>query len=70
MEGIISKHSISITINSGSKLSYIPLQVLEYCVLLQNTHVKSCLVKLSTRNKKKVSNVIEKCLFHMSGIHT
>jgi hypothetical protein len=66
MEGMISNHPISILIDPGSNLSYDSPQIVDKCKLQQVKHVKSWLVQLATRTKRKVTDVIPTCQFVIS----
>jgi hypothetical protein len=57
-EGMVSKHPVSILIDPGSNLSYVAAQIIEKCKLQQDNHVKSWMVQLATRTKRKVIEVI------------
>jgi hypothetical protein len=70
MEGMISNHLVSILIDLGSNLSYVPTQTIEKCKLQQVKHVKSLLVQLATRTKRNVREVIPACQVTMSGFPT
>jgi hypothetical protein len=70
MEGMISIHLFSILIDPVSNLSYVSPQTVEKCKLQQVKHVKSWLVQLATRTKRKVTKVIPSCQFIMSGLPT
>jgi hypothetical protein len=70
MEGTISNQSVSILIVPRSNLSYVSPQTVVKCKLRQVKHVKSWLVQLSTRTKRKVTEVIPACQFVMSGFPT
>jgi hypothetical protein len=70
MEGMIAKHLVSILIDHGSNLSYVAPQTLEKCKLQQVKHVKSWLLKLATRTKIKVTEVIPACQFIMKELPT
>jgi hypothetical protein len=70
MEGVISNHLVSILIEPGSNLSYVTPQNVEKCKLQQVKHVKSWLVQLATRTKRKVIKVIPTCQFIMNGLPT
>jgi hypothetical protein len=61
MEGMIANHPVSILIDVGSNLSYVSPQTVEKCKLQQVKHVKSWLVQLATRTKRKVTKVIPTC---------
>jgi len=69
LKGIISKQPISILIDPGSNLRYISPQVVEMCALQKRKHAKSWSDQLATRTKRKVSEIIEACLFEMNGLH-
>jgi hypothetical protein len=53
IEGMISNHHVSILIDPGSNLSYVSPQTVEKCKLKQVKNVKSWLVQLVTRTKRK-----------------
>ena len=57
-------------INPGSFHSYINLRVVDICAFKKVKHNKSWLVQLTTRTKRKVSEVIEKCPLSMNGLVT
>ena len=54
MEGMIVNHLLPILIDPGSNLSYVAPQTVEKCKFQQVKHVKSWLVQLTTRTKRKV----------------
>ena len=68
--GNIVEQYISILIDSGSTHSYITPRVVEICVFKKVKHRKSWLVQLATGTKRKVSEVVEKCLLVMNGLVT
>jgi hypothetical protein len=70
MEGMISNHLVSILIDHGSNLSYISPQTVEKRKLKQVKHAKSWMVKLATRTKIKVTEVILACQFILNGLST
>ena len=55
MEGTIANHHVSILIDPGSNLSYVAPQTVEKCKLQQFKHVKSWLLQLATKTKRKVT---------------
>jgi hypothetical protein len=70
LEGIIAKQPISILIDLRYNLSYVSPQVVESRAFHRKRHAKAWLVQLATKTKRKVGEVIEKCPFEMSGLHT
>jgi hypothetical protein len=70
MEGMISNHHVSISVDHDSNLSYVSPQTIEKCKLKQFKHVKSWLVQLVTGTKRKVTEVIPACQFVISGFPT
>jgi hypothetical protein len=70
MEGMISNYLFSILIDTSSNLSYVAPQTIEKCKLQQLKHVKSWLVQLATRTKRKVTKVTPACQFIMNGLPT
>jgi hypothetical protein len=70
MESMISNHLVSILIDPGSNLSCSTPQTIEKYKLQQVKHVKSWLVQLATRTKRKITEVIPACQFVMSGFPT
>jgi hypothetical protein len=70
MEGTVSNHLVFILINPGSNLSYVSPQIVEKFIFQQVKHVKSWLVQLATRTKRKVTKVILACQFVVSMFHT
>jgi hypothetical protein len=70
MEDTIANHPVSILIDPGSNLSYVSPQTIEKYKLQQVKHVKSWLVQLATRTKRKVTTVIPACQFVISGFPT
>jgi hypothetical protein len=70
LEGMIANHLVSILIDPGSNLSYVPPQTIDKCKLQPIRHVKLWLVRLSTGTKRKVEEVIPSCQFIMGGFPT
>jgi hypothetical protein len=70
MEGMITKHLVSILIDTGSNLSYVAPQTVNKYKLQPVRHVKPWLVQLSTWTKIKVTKVIPTCQFIMDGFPT
>ena len=57
-------------IDPGSTQSYITPRVVEICAFKKVKHRKSWLVQLATGNKRKVSELVEKCPLAMNGLVT
>ena len=70
MDCMICIHLVSILIDPGSNLSYVSHLAVEKCKLKQVKHVKSWLVQLATRTKRKVTCPIPACQFIMNGLPT
>jgi hypothetical protein len=70
MEGMIVNYLVSILIDLDSNLSYVVPQTVEKCKLQQVKHVKSWMVQLATRTKRKVTEVIPVCHFIMNELPT
>ena len=68
--GNIAKQSISVLIDFGCTHNYITPIVVEICAFKKLRHIKSWLVQLATRTKRKVSEVVRKCPFVMDGLVT
>ena len=67
VQGKIAEQSVSILIDPGSTHSYIAPRVVEICAFKKVRHSKSWLVQLTTRTKRNVSEVVEKCPLVMNG---
>ena len=61
VEGKIVEKSYFVLIDPGSTHSYITPRVVEMCAFKKLKHSKSWLVQLATGNKRKVSEVVDKC---------
>jgi hypothetical protein len=70
MEATIVDHLVSILIDPSCNLSYVSPQTVEKCKLQQVKHVKSWLVQLATRTKRKATRVIPTCIFIVNGLST
>ena len=57
-------------IDPGSTHSYITHRVVDICAFNKGKHSKSWLFQLATRTKRKVNEVVEKCLLVMNGLST
>ena len=68
--GNIAKQSISVLIDFGCTHNYITPIVVEICAFKKLRHIKSWLVQLATRTKRKVSEVVEKFPLVMDGLST
>jgi hypothetical protein len=70
IEGMISKHLVSILIEPGSNMSYVSPQNIEKCKLQQVKHAESWPIQLATGTKRKVTKVIPTCQFFFNGLYT
>ena len=70
VEGKIVEQPVSILIDPSSTHSYITPRLVEICAFKKVKHRKSWLVQLATGTKRKVSEVVEKCLLVMDGLVT
>jgi hypothetical protein len=70
LEGMIANHLVSILIYPGSNLSYVAPWIVDKCKLQPIRHVKLWLVRLATRTKRKVAEIIPACQFIMGGLPT
>jgi hypothetical protein len=70
LEGMITNHLVSILIDLGYNLTYVAPHTIDKCKMQPIIHVKSWLVQLATRTKRKVAKVIPVCQFIMSGFPT
>ena len=61
VEGKIVEKSYFVLIEPRSTHSYITPRVVEMCAFKKLKHSNSWLVQLATRNKRKVSEVVDKC---------
>ena len=61
---------VYVLIESRSTHTYITPRIVEICAYKKLKHSKSWLVQLSTRTKRNVSEVVEKCPLVMSGLVT
>ena len=69
-EGKIVEQTIFVLSDLGSTHSYITPRVVEICSFNNLKHNKSWLVQLATGTKRKVSEVVKKCLLVMNGLVT
>ena len=51
-------------------MSYIAPRVLEKCKLSKEKKMNACLVKLATRMKRKVTEIVKDCKISFSGLNT
>ena len=70
VEGKIVEQSISIFIDPRSTHNYITFKIVEICVFKKSNHNKLQLVQLDDRNKRKFSELVEKCPLVMDGLVT
>ena len=70
LAGKIVEQSISILTDLGSTHSYITPRVVEICDFKKDKHRKPWLVQLATGNKRRVSELVEKCPLVMNGLNT
>jgi hypothetical protein len=61
IEGMISNHLVSVSIDPGSNLSYIAPKVVDKCKLQPQKHTKPWLVQLATGTKRRIAEVIPAC---------
>jgi hypothetical protein len=70
VEGMINKHAFTILIDSGASHSYIDPRVVESLHLPRIKHLKSWLVHLATRTKRKFVKLVNSCPVDMNGLST
>ena len=70
VEGMISKQSISILIYYGASHSYIDPSLVERLHFERCKHEHSWIVQLATGTKRRVSELVRKCLLGMNGLNT
>jgi hypothetical protein len=70
VESMINNHAFTILIYSGVIHSYIDPKVVERSLLPRSKHVKSSMVQLVTRAKRKVIELVKSCLVGMNGLCT
>jgi hypothetical protein len=70
VEGMINNQTIAILIDSRASHSYIDPNMVESFHLPRRKHGKSWLVKLATRAKRKVNEMVKPCLMDMDGLNT
>jgi len=70
VEGMINNRSLVILIDSRASHSYVDPRVVESLRLTRSKHEKSWLVKLATRNKRKVTELVKSCSVDMKGMST
>ena len=68
VEGNIAKKTIFILIDNVSTHSYITPKIVEICAFKKTNHIKSWLVQLATRIKRKVNEMVENCPLEMGGL--
>ena len=66
----IIEQIVFVLIESRSTHIYITPRLVEMCTLKKSKQRRSWLVKLATRTKKKVGEVVRKCPFVMDGLVT
>ena len=57
-------------IEPGSTHNYITPRLVDMCTLKKSKHGKSWLIQLATVTRRKVSEVVKKCLLVMDGLVT
>jgi hypothetical protein len=70
VEGMINNQPFIILIDSGDRHSYVDPRVVERLHLSRRKHEKSWLVKLDTRTKRKVTELVKSCPMDMKGLST
>jgi hypothetical protein len=70
VEGTINNRPLVILIDSGASHSYIDPRVVESLHLTRSKHEKSWLVKLATRTKRKVTELVKSYSVDMKGMST
>ena len=70
VEGEIVEQTVSVLIDPGSTHNYITYGLVEMCILKNSKNRISWLVRLDTKTKKKVSEVVKKCPLVMDGLVT
>jgi hypothetical protein len=70
VEGTINNRPLVILIDSGASHSYIDPRVVESLHLIRSKHEKSWLVKLATRTKRKVTELVKSCSVDIKGMST
>jgi hypothetical protein len=70
VEGMINNQPFTILIDSGASHSYIDPRVVESFQLLRRKHEKPWLVKMATRTKRKVTELVNSCPMDMNGLST
>ena len=70
VEGMINNHAFTILIDSGASHIYIDYKVVERVLFLRRKHEKYWLVKLATRVKKNVFELVKSCPMDMNGLST
>jgi hypothetical protein len=70
VESKINDQPIVILIESGASHIYPDPNMVERFHLLRSKFGKSWLVQLSTREKRKISEVVKVCPMEMNGLHT
>jgi hypothetical protein len=68
--GMINNQTISILIDSGSSHSCIDPKMVESFHFPRTKHVKSWLVQLATKAKRKVNDMVKSCLMDMNVLNT
>ena len=66
--GNIAEQSNYVLIDPGSTHSYITPRVVNICGFKKLKHTKSWLVQLTTRTKRKVSEMVNQCPLGMNGL--
>ena len=66
--GKIIEQYVSVLIDPGSTHRYITLIIVDICAFKKLKHRKSWLVRLATKTKRKVSEVVETCPLVMNGL--
>jgi hypothetical protein len=67
---MINNRPFSILIDSGASHSYVDPRVVKSLHLSRSKHEKCWLVKLATRTKRKVTELIKSCSVDMNGLST
>jgi hypothetical protein len=70
VEGMINNQTIAILIDSGASHSYIDPNMVEIFQFPRSKNGKSWIVKLATKAKTKVNEMVKSCPMDMNGLST